>query len=83
MRYPDQEVTSVSDLVEVLKAHLQGINAPVWYRGQSKAEWQLVPKLLREATAPSELFLINRFKQNATLLLLQHPKSDFEWLFLM
>lgn len=83
MKYPDQQVTTVGDLVEKLKLHLEGLDVPVWCRGQSKASWQLVPKLLRGTAAQSEAFLINRFRQNATLLLPQHPKSDFEWLFLM
>lgn len=83
MRYPDEEVLSTGNLVVGLTEHLQGYDGPVWFRGQSKAEWALVPKLLRGAPSPSETFLINRFKQNATFLLSQHPKNDFEWLFLM
>lgn len=83
MKYPDESVKSVCDLVEWLRQHLQGHDGPVWFRGQSMAEWTLVPKLLRNPSNPSETFLINRFKQNAALLLLQNPKNDFEWLFLM
>jgi hypothetical protein len=83
MRYPDDQVANVADLVDHLKQHLAGYDGPVWFRGQSKSEWPLVPKLLRGGPNPTEIFLINKFKQNATLLLMQHPKNDFEWLFLM
>jgi hypothetical protein len=83
MRYPDERIDTVGMLVERLEAHLQGIDAPVWFRGQSKSEWRLVPKLLRGGVSQSEIYLISRFKQNATLLLLQLPQNDFEWLFLM
>lgn len=83
MRYPDEQVTAIGQLVEQLMPQLAGYDGPVWYRGQSDVRWQLVPKLLRNGMAPSETFLINRFKQNATLLLSRTPRTDFEWLFLM
>lgn len=82
MRIADKTINSVGELVENLKSDLQDVTVPVWYRGQSRSEWTLVPKLLRGG-AEQETYLINRFKQNATLLLSQSPKSDFEWLFLM
>jgi hypothetical protein len=83
MRYTDLRITTIGNLVDALNRHLQGLDVPVWYRGQSKSQWQLVPKLLRGPRDQSESFLINRFKQNATLLLPKHPKNEFEWLFLM
>jgi len=72
MRYPDEQVASVGNLVDRLRQHLEGYDGPVWFRGQSKSEWPLVPKLLRGGPNPAEIFLINKFKQNATLLLMQH-----------
>jgi len=83
MRHPDEPIDSVGALVQRLAVHLAGLEAPVWFRGQSKSEWPLVPKLLRGAVPHSETYLISHFKQNATLLLQQRPKNDFEWLFLM
>lgn len=84
MKYPDEPVTSVGNLVESLRRHINAYEGPVWFRGQSKVDWPLVPKLLRVTSPnPSEAFLINRFKQNATLLLSLPPKNDFEWIFLM
>lgn len=85
MKYPDEQVTSVGDLVTHLSKHINIYTGPVWFRGQSNAAWPLIPKLLRGTPIPnpSEAFLMNKFKQNAMLLLSQHPKDDFEWLFLM
>lgn len=83
MRYDDVQVTSIGELILKLRGHLEGYEGPVWYRGQSDSQWQLVPKLLRTGGVDREIYLINRFKQNATLLLSQPPKTDFEWLFLM
>lgn len=83
MRYPDEPIDSIGMLVERLTVHVHGIDAPIWFRGQAKAEWNLIPKFLRGTVTCSETYLISRFKQNATLLLHQHPKNDFEWLFLM
>src|ERR1039457_996053 len=84
MKYPDEQVISAGSLVDLLRRHINAYDGPVWYRGQSNAAWPLVPKLMRAAAPnPSEAFLINRFKQNATLLLSLPPKHDFDWLFLM
>ena len=83
MRFEDRYINSVGELISYLKENLKKIDAPVWFRGQSKSEWPLVPKLLRSEGATSEIYLIRRFKQNATLLLQQPPRNDFEWLFLM
>src|SRR6266568_4511480 len=84
MRFPDQNITSVGDLVGQLRANLAAaqLTVPIWYRGQSNTAWHLDPKLLREQN-PSETHLLNRFKQSATLLLTKHPESEFEWMFLM
>lgn len=83
MRFPDDSIATVGELVSKMQEHLYNNNAPVWCRGQSDSDWQLIPKLRRGGVPQSEVFLINRFKQNATLLLQKHPKDDFEWLFLM
>jgi hypothetical protein len=84
MKYPDEEVLSAGSLVDHLRRHIDIYDGPVWYRGQSDAAWPLIPKLMRNSSSnPSEAFLINRFKQNATLLLSLPPKHDFDWLFLM
>ena len=83
MRYTEEHINCVGELIERLKVHTKGVDAPTWFRGQSKSEWPLVPKLLRSTVPQSEIYLISRFKQNATLLLSRPPRNDFEWLFLM
>lgn len=84
MKYPDEQVLSTGRLVDLLRQHIDVYDGPVWYRGQADVAWSLIPKLMRVAAPnPSEAFLINRFKQNATLLLSLPPKHDFDWLFLM
>ena len=83
LKYSGVCIDSVGELIEFLKTHLAGTNSPAWFRGQSKATWSLVPKLLREGVERSESYLITKFKQNATLLLPHPPTCDFEWLYLM
>ena len=83
MKYVDEQVNSVGELIARLKVHTNGVDAPAWFRGQSTSAWPLVPKLLRGTVPQSETYLISRFKQNATLLLPRPPRNDFEWLFLM
>lgn len=83
MKYSVDEVKSVGELLGHLKVHLDGVKAPVWFRGQADANWRLMPKFLRNTPTQSELYLMSKFKQSATLLLSHPPKNDFEWLYLM
>lgn len=83
MRYPDQTIHSIADLIDKLKANVNGLDCPIWYRGQSDANWPLEPKLMRVALLPSESHLLNKFKQDASFILRQRPVTEFEWLFLM
>ena len=83
MKYEDSPIDSVGSLIEKLGAHIGNYDGPVWYRGQSDAAWRLEPKLLRTNPPRSESHLLNRFKQNAALLLPHRPATDFDWLFLM
>lgn len=56
----------------------------VWFRGQSRVSWKLIPSLGRKGTKPgAELALVKRFKQNAFPHLMQRPQTEWEWLFLM
>lgn len=83
MRHPEEEIHNIGELIDKLKGHIDNNDWPIWYRGQSDVRWGLVPKFLRGTSNKSEIHLINRFKQNATLLLQKHPRNDFDWLFLM
>jgi hypothetical protein len=83
MRHEDKNISSVGDFLEKFKNDIGDYNGPIWFRGQSNSEWHLEPRLYRENPPPSESHLLNRFKQNAELLLDKRPRTDFEWLFLM
>lgn len=83
MKYPDKKIKSISELVDRLKADCNFYNGPIWFRGQTKKEYKLVPSFYRKATAVSEMTLIKKFKQNASLLLSNNNSDDFEWLFIM
>lgn len=68
---------------------LARIRPPVWFRGQTKSTWGLVPSLFREenmlqgSVPRSEVDMMRRFKQDATVLLDPRPTTPHEWLFVM
>jgi hypothetical protein len=80
---PDEEIKSVSDLINKLKEGHEAYNGEIWFRGQGVNTWKLLPGILRTQTQVSEYTLFKKFKQNTNLLLLASPKNDFEWMFLM
>ena len=56
----------------------------VWFRGHSKASFNLLPSLARDPKAlERESLLSKRFKQNAYPFRQTPPQSEWEWLFLM
>ncbi len=82
MKYKDRTIRSVPDLIKSLKTDIDNLTLPVWFRGQSKVKWELLPSIARSPNL-SENHLLKKFKQNATLLLNPLPASDFHWLFVM
>jgi len=76
-------IKSISDLVNNLKRDFGKYDSPIWFRGQSRSNWKLLPNYLRLKKPPSELSLLTKFKQNAVMLLDKSPKDNFDWLFLM
>jgi FRG domain-containing protein len=81
--FPDQEVKDLPELLSALALAGAG-KRPLWYRGQSKREWGLLPSLARVAKGiEAEPTVIKRFKQNALPFLERPPTSEWEWLFLM
>ena len=76
-------IKSFSSLIEALRKDLSGYADPVWYRGHGKQSWSLVAGFHRLKKATSEISLINKFRQNANLLVEQSPRSEFDWLFVM
>lgn len=83
MRFNVKAINSVSDLLKHLKSDTKNIKSPLWFRGHSKLEYKLLPSLFRYQTLPNESNLIEKFKQNATLLLNPSGLIDYDWLFLM
>jgi hypothetical protein len=83
MRFSDRKIQTIGELIRALKKQ-SGTGHIVWFRGQSRAEWTLVPSLARDpAHTQAELAFIKGFKQNAVPHLLTRPNSEWEWLFLM
>ena len=83
MRHPDKSVSTVGQLVKALESQTDAAT-PIWFRGQAKASWTLLPSLARSPkTAKAESALIKRFKQNAMPHLSGRPASEWEWMFLM
>lgn len=76
-------IKTVSDLLQALAADLDGHTEPAWYRGHANSKWKLVPHYQRLRRPPPESVLINRFRQNAKLLLNDSPMCAFDWLFVM
>ena len=83
LRRPDQTTNSIPELVEKLLQDLANIKTPVWYRGQSNKAWPLIPLIYRRTNTISEIDLMRKFKQDATLLLNPRPLTPAEWLFVM
>jgi hypothetical protein len=83
MRIKDKNITNVTDLLKHLKADTKDLKTPVWFRGHSKKDYTLLPSLFRYTKIPNETNLIEKFKQNATLLLNDNHREDINWLFIM
>ena len=82
MRYDDQEIRSVGDLVGHLAADMPE-GEPTWFRGLGDGAWHLEPSLARCGGIDREMPLIKRFKQNALPHMEARPDNEWEWLFVM
>ena len=82
MRYNDERITSVGEMLQTLNQ--QDPKQLVWFRGHAKRSWRLVPGLARNKKhLGAESALIKRFMQNAVPHLRTVPATEWEWLFLM
>ena len=88
---PDQFVSRVADLLdfvlqdrkEMLPAHERDGSVGLWYRGLESDDFQLVPTFHRdEIPLRDEIYLMNRFKQNAYQFLDERPQGEWEWMLL-
>jgi hypothetical protein len=82
MRHADRAIHNIGEFVVALRETAS--DDLVWFRGQERAEWRLIPSLARQADAlNAELLTIKRFKQNAAPYLPARPTTEWEWVFLM
>jgi len=81
MRHAERRVQTIGEFVTALRDTAGGL---VWYRGQARADWPLLPSLARQPDGVrAELITIKRFKQNAAPFLAARPADEWEWVFLM
>lgn len=83
MRYESENITSITEFLNLISRHIRDCKGPIWYRGHAVSDWNLEPKLMRIENRPPETHYLNKFKQDASIILNHYPKSEFEWLFLM
>jgi hypothetical protein len=84
MKYDDNNLNSVGEMLGVLQDQYDPPHETVWFRGHAMAKWSLTPSLYRPPfKLQHEQSLLTRFKQNALPLLDYRPATTWEWLFLM
>jgi len=81
----DKKITSIADMVNKLKKAINPKRGPAWCRGHADATWKLEPHYDRLKKPVKETELLNKFRQNANMLLDNAPATphDFGWMFLM
>lgn len=83
MRQKDKTVRNISALLKALKSDIHTSDGPVWFRGQPKKEYKLLPAYHRYKDPISEATLIKKFIQRATMLVGQQGGKQLDWLFIM
>jgi FRG domain len=81
-------VKSLGEYVSIISNLHAELNIPpsrtLWFRGQSNADWGLLPSQYRsQVAAYFEREIIRDFKQRALSYLSAPPSTDIGWLFLM
>lgn len=84
----EETISTVEDLVAFLTGYRDANpDDRLWFRGQRKSSWKLVPSLSREIDASKRIaaegLYIKTFKQNASTYAPHPPSSEWDWLFLM
>lgn len=80
----DKTIHNLTELLESLKEDAKDIKTPIWFRGHANIDFKLIPGLFRGAKVPVETNLIEKFKQNATMLLNNSSGiKEIDWLFIM
>jgi hypothetical protein len=85
MRIADKTIDSISRLISKLEKDVPNTKDHIWFRGQPKKDWKLIPSLGRgrRPVLQTEDYLIKRFRQNATLLVGNTVQSEWDWLLVM
>lgn len=78
-----RQIESIADFLDALREDQRINPGTVWFRGHGDAAWQLLPGFMRSVTETSETTLLNRFRQSAAMLADRHPRTPFDWTFLM
>jgi FRG domain len=74
-------VNNIAEFLDALRSDQDG-NA-TWFRGHSRADWTLLPGIMRSSSGLSEGSSLARFKQSAAMLTERLPTNSFDWTFLM
>jgi hypothetical protein len=84
MLHEDRQLTSVSDMINLLKSDTSK-DEVVWFRGQANKSWQLMPSLARkDGGLAKEKMLVKKFIQTASPYVIENiPKTTWDWIFLM
>src|SRR6266852_8142974 len=83
MRYKDRTIHSIATVLSALKQQAKPKRL-IWFRGQARKDWKLVPSLARKTIhLQAESALIKRFMQNATPHITTSLRDEWEWIFLM
>lgn len=83
MKYADKIIKNLSDLLSRLSTDIKPDYGPIWYRGDSDKDSELVPSIYRTNRTKKEIDYLKEFKQDATLLVEPRSYSSYEWLFIM
>ena len=94
-RFKDRTVETLTGLIECLQEAYQQLlselpteptpTLTIWYRGVSNQDLPLLPTLYRDGLnipLSDELYLLNKFKQNAHQFLTERPQGEWEWMLL-
>ena len=84
----EREATSLSEYLSICAELIQTWSSPetgetrLWYRGQKKADWHLIPGEYRYQSINADEMRCD-FMLKARPLLQKEPRTDWEWYFLM
>lgn len=82
--FREEQIENIAEFAECLSRLIKEKSNLTWFRGQSDVTWNLKCSLERDGGGiNNESVLIQRFKQNALLLLENRPENEWEWLSVM